>query len=396
MPNPTDDDSPPRTSTRNSGGTRLQDALPPFLASKSKGETGSGNYQRNAERVVGLWIDWLETRGVDTFDELDVRSMREYARYLTQRVRADAIVASTAHNYYAVVRAFLTWCVREELIADNPAAKRRAEEELPDKSAGRKTQPEQFWSPTERRKIMAFVNKRAHDAIDEQGFDATEETRDRALVALLAYSGVRGAEVFNAPGDSRRTGLTWADVDLDEGILVVLGKSQEREPVQLPPQACEPLRRYRELLAPPTPEWPVFPTRSAPTLYSTARDGLRAAGYVDNEIDEILSGADTEAVIRAYELVPPSVTTTGARAIMKRLCDEAEFEVAGDRDYLTLHGARRGLGETLYRAHSPAAAQRALRHKSPETTARAYAHIEASDLAEQVGGVLDDVDREAE
>ncbi|MFC6734141.1 hypothetical protein [Haladaptatus sp. DYSN1] len=77
---------------------------------------------------------------------------------------------------------------------------------------------------------------------------------------------------------------------------------------------------------------------------------------------------------------------------MKRLCETANLKVDGDSDYLTLHGARRGLGETLYREHGPATAQRALRHKSPETTSRAYAHIETSDLAKQVGDVLDEVD----
>ncbi|MFC6993928.1 tyrosine-type recombinase/integrase [Haladaptatus sp. GCM10025707] len=392
-PTPDSTDSTTHPSDRDSQGEPIQDALPGFIASKSKGETGSGNYQRNAERVITQWAGWQADRGVYSFDDLDIRSMREYARYLTQRVRAGGIAASTAHNYYAIIRAFLTWCVREELLDDNPAAKRRAEEELPDKSNGTKKQPEQFWSPRERREIMAFVNQRAHDAIDDRGFDAIEEARDRALVALLAYSGVRGAEVFSAPGDSRRNGLTWADVDLDAGILIVLGKSQEREPVQLPPQAREPLGRYREMLSPPTPEWPVFPTRSAPTLYKTARQGLRDQGYSESEIDDLLDEYDTDTLIREYELVPPSLTTTGARSVMKRLCAEANFEVAGDSEYLTLHGARRGLGETLYREHSPAAAQRALRHKSPETTSRAYAHIEASDLAEQVGDVLDDVDR---
>ncbi|MFC6993455.1 tyrosine-type recombinase/integrase [Haladaptatus sp. GCM10025707] len=265
-PTPDSADSTTHHSDHDSRGEPIHDALPSFIASKSKGETGSGNYQRNARRVVSQWTTWVANRGVETFSDLDVRTMRAYARYLAQRVRSGAIIASTAHNYYATVRAFLTWCVREELVEENPAAKRRAEEELPDRSEGQKKAPEQFWSPRERREILRFVNERAYEAVETQGSQAVEETRDRALVALLAYSGVRGAEVFSAPGDSRRNGLRWEDIDLDAGILTVLGKSQEREPVQLPPQARDPLARYRAILDPPRPEWPVFPTRSAPTL----------------------------------------------------------------------------------------------------------------------------------
>lgn len=54
------------------------------------------------------------------------------------------------------------------------------------------------------------------------------------------------------------------------------------------------------------------------------------------------------------------------------------------------HGARRGLGDTLYREHGPGAAQRTLRHEDPQTTAKAYQHIDASDLAEDVSDVFED------
>lgn len=75
------------------------------------------------------------------------------------------------------------------------------------------------------------------------------ELRNRALVYLLAYSRARSAEVLRGPNDARRDGLRWGDVDLEEGVLTVLGKSQDEQRVQLPEQ--------------PAPHWPGVRRRSA-------------------------------------------------------------------------------------------------------------------------------------
>ena len=49
----------------------------------------------------------------------------------------------------------------------------------------------EVWSPDQRRAIVTYVDGRACKAIDADGTDAFEAVRDRALVTMLAYSGVR-------------------------------------------------------------------------------------------------------------------------------------------------------------------------------------------------------------
>jgi len=71
---------------------------------------------------------------------------------------------------------------------------------------------------------------------------------------------------------------------------------------------------------------------------------------------------------------------------MERLCEEADVDVDGE--YLKPHGARRGLGDLLYR-ESAELAQAALRHSSIETTHKSYSHIEASETAGRVDDILD-------
>ena len=90
--------------------------------------------------------------------------------------------------------------------------------------------------------------------------------------------------------------------------------------------------------------------------------------------------------IREYEVVPPALSTNGARNLMKRLCDEADINVDGD--YLKPHGARRGLGHELYANGHAELAQSALRHASIETTHKSYSDIQAAETAQKVDDLL--------
>lgn len=131
-----------------------------------------------------------------------------------------------------------------------------------------------------------------------------------------------------------------------------------------------------QALRPASDEWPVFVTSHLPSLYGALPSGVETDG--DRTPLELL---------RDLEETPPSLLTDGGRSVLKRLCEAAELDVDGE--YLKPHGARRGVGEAIYRERGAAAAQGALRHTDPRTTSRMYAHIEASELAEETGEIFD-------
>ena len=365
----------------------IEDALNAFVRSKQKG-TDSGNYQRNARRVIEEWINWLAGRRqpIETFDQLQVSHMRQYARHLKKRVDEGDLAGSTATTYWNYIAAFLGWCVYEELVAENPARTRRAEEELPDKRP--RNDRQQFWSRANRKALLTYLNEQAYTAVDEKGLDAVKELRDRALAALLAYSGVRGGEILRDPSDQRRSGIRWREVDIEAGTLVVLGKNQADEEAPLPPQARAPLERLHQALRPAREEWPVFPTLHRPTLSQTVRTRLADAGYEPEEIEAAIDEHDWLALYRAHEFVPPALTTNGGRTVMRRVCKEADITLDGEHDYLTPHGGRRGAGDVLYR-EDPVLAQTALRHRSIETTKDSYSYIEAGETASRAGDIFE-------
>jgi integrase len=375
----------------------IDTAITAFLNAKQKGND-TGNYRLQAEHVLSSWSEWLRGRSVTDLSSIDTQTMRRYAQYLRQRTRAKnlddtsgGIAASTAQTYYAIVSGFLTWCVEDERISTNPARANRAQSELPEDIG--ESEQQQFWSPDDRVRLLRFVDRRASDAIDEHGFDATTEVRDRAIVYLLAYSGCRVGEIVRDPNDDRRRGLYWQDIDFEASTLRVLGKTQEWQNAAFPEQAHSALERHQRLQSPPQERWPVFPTQHMPTYYRLAREQLPDKGYADDEIETVLDSGEVKAQLREEGIVPPNLTTRSVRRILREMCEDAEIQPPeGQADYFQPHGGRRGAGDTLYREQGVSASQDLLRHQDPRTTSEAYRHIDATETANDASDVFESTD----
>jgi site-specific recombinase XerC len=382
--------------------TPISSVLEPFLDAKAKGRTNdTGTYRRNLRRDVEGFLEFLEVEGVDRFGELTDRHCRRYARHLDGRDLADG----TARTYYANVSAFLGWCAREGYLEANPATTERATEPLPDDD-GRRSGDQQAWTPEQRRTVSDHLGAAAESALGDLAdalageatappeptarWEAIGRLRDRALVCLVGYAGIRGAELLSHPSDDRRNGLQWADVELSQARVTVLSKTQGPDDRAVPAQARDPLADYRDLLD-PDPDWPVFVTLHRPSLYDRIRDRLGDRGVADDRIETLIEDCDPFEVFADRGIAPPALTTDGARRVLRRVTEAAGVEVDGDHEYLTLHGARRGAGEAMVRAEGYAAAARLLDDTERMVRER-YSHIEAGELAAQATDAFDRVD----
>ncbi|ELY54675.1 Site-specific recombinase XerD-like protein [Natronococcus amylolyticus DSM 10524] len=362
--------APSLTGAHRGGGDRvtdisIADAVDVYLERKALGDpdgSGAGTYAANAESVLRRWVDWLVTEhDLRSISALGTDQMRAYAEALRARTDEGTYAASTARTYYAVVRAFLSWCVRSGLRDSNPAAAENVTAALPptvDGDAGSKP----GWTADRRHVLERHVRERAIAATSEDRDRETrrDRLREYALIALFLYSDVRGSELFRVPRDDRRTGAIWDDVDFYTGTIRVLGRSQRLEEVVLPAAVRTPLRRYRVTLDPPSNDWPLFPTRHAPSIARRVREALRERGHDEAAIDTLLADSTATELARERSIAPPAITTEGARSVLKRLCREAGLEVDGDS--LTPRGARddsRGDGRYRREATSSSPALRA-------------------------------------
>jgi hypothetical protein len=287
--------------------TSIADLVDSFLRDKGKGDAGkSGNYRSDAARELDRFVSWLreEDLGRDpTFADLDERTFRRYARFLVGRGTAKA----TTRTYYAYVSSFCGWAVDEGYLARHYANTSVAQAPLPDDD-GRRSGDQQAWLPAHRDRITRYVDEQADTAIDARSDDENETEdrdgsvyrsiracRDRALVYVLAYTAVRGAEIFRASNDDRREGLRWTDVDLAAQSLTVFRKKQQWDEASIPTPVIHPLRIYKRILDPPTDEWPVFPTFHYPTLGQLVREDL-AAHRATAETTSTTSATTTSAI----------------------------------------------------------------------------------------------------
>ena len=373
---------------------RIDVVVKDFLTDKGKGQRGeSGNYRQDAGRELGRFVDFLADHEdiVTTFEELDSGHLREYARHLARQ----GWTAGTVRTYYAYISAFCGWAVREGHLAENVAQRRNATEPIPD-DGGHQSGDQQTWSAEDRQHLTAFVDEQASTAIDEIGEDrraAIKACRDRALVYLLSYSGVRGAEVLRDRSDERRQGLRWEDVNLEDRYVTVFAKKQRLDDRGLPEPALYPLRMYQKVLDAPSGSWPVFPSFHRPTLSKRLIEGLTDSGYTDSEIEELRADRSQIEACTEFDITPPSMTTDAGRHVLERQCDQAGIELGDNHDYLTPHGARRGAGEVLVRTSGHAAAARAL-DNSEEVIREHYSHIEAGDLADQMTDAFEEADQQ--
>ncbi len=406
------------SSTRDSS-ARLVHSFERYLQDKGKGRGGKGgNYRRNASRELERFGEWAAgDRGSDEwtgiasdvdreplFEDLNERVFREYARHLGGD---RGLKQNTVQTYYRYISAWCGWCVNEGYLEAHYAQRASATAPLPDDD-GRKPGDQQAWTSEQRHVLTRHVDEQARNAIEEYTtlpedvdpidrqqarYTALKTARDRALVFVLAYTAVRVGELLRDPNDPRRRGVRWEDLSLDDGSMDVYRKKQQWDAASLPDPVISPLRSYRQLMDPPTERWPVFPTFDQRTLAGLVQDELADRGEHPEEISDRREEYARDLLLALdKDIRPPSITTDGARSILRRLSEAAEIDIDHPKhDYLAPHGGRRGMGEVLVRAFGYTVAARYL-DNSEEMVRERYSHIEAGELGDVATEALNEVD----
>jgi site-specific recombinase XerD len=130
---------------------------------------------------------------------------------------------SSAANRYRSLQAFFKWAVEEGEIKQSPMARMRPPK-IPEN-------PPPVLREADLRKLLATCSGQS-----------LEERRDTAILTVFIGTGARLAEVAGlrwAPGDE-----TTNDVDLDSGIITVMGKGRRERTVPVGRKAVKALDRY--------------------------------------------------------------------------------------------------------------------------------------------------------
>jgi site-specific recombinase XerD len=161
---------------------------------------------------VERFAEWAERGGAGGPGDVDRITLRRYLAFLTTRRYAKATISRTA----ASLRSYFSWCDRRGFIAADPSARLSApspDSRLP-RVLGHPELDRLLESPP--------VPAGSADGGEQHGGPAPRDVRDDAILELLYGSGVRVAELC---------GLDVGDLDLDRGVVTVIGKGSKQRQV---------------------------------------------------------------------------------------------------------------------------------------------------------------------
>jgi integrase/recombinase XerC len=191
-----------------------------------------------------------------------VETIRHWLRTLDGEIDRTSIARKLA-----AVRSFFRYLVRTKRIAADPAAA--------------------LATPKTRRKLPSHLTL---DDIDRllatPGADSLLGLRDRAMLELLYSSGLRVSEL---------TGLDWADVDAETGLVRVLGKGRKERVVPVGRVALRALAAYRSACA------AAKQSSDRGAVFRNARGGRLTARSVARRMERyvLMSGTATKATPHA-------------------------------------------------------------------------------------------------
>jgi len=174
-------------------------------------------------REVRSLIDWAETQGIGDIASTDSRMIRDF---IADSHRGGLSTRSLRRRLSAV-RGFFAFLTREGLLADNPAAvvaMPRAARHLP--------------RLLDVDRVNRLLDAPAAQPTPLVGTAQSLRQRDLAIFELMYSSGLRLAETV---------ALNRSDLDLEQGLVRVLGKGARERSVPVGRKAAEALTRWLTL-----------------------------------------------------------------------------------------------------------------------------------------------------
>lgn len=305
---------------------------------KTKSSISSSTYYEYRKIVHNGIVPYFERCNISLYD-LKPYHIQDFYDY---KMQTDNVSASTIHHYHANIHKALSYAVKMERIASNPADKI----ELPKKVK----HIANYYSAEELKKVL----------------DKARGTQIEPVVKLAAWFGLRRGEII---------GLRWSSIDFENGVLSITGTVKDKGSYG---------SKIKNMYYEPT-------TKTASSLRSfpmsqEVRDyllRLRAQQATHKATEGYNHTWDDFVCVRPNgDLIPPEYVT---RAFPK-LCEECGLR------RLKLHELRHtNISLLLAEGASMKELQEWAGHSSYATTANTYSHIQAKSknrLMDSIGSLL--------
>ncbi len=196
--------------------TRLNASIKAFMAHARDELNLSPSSIDAYQRDLKLLADWCHQHEIDRPEAIGQAEVRAFAASEHRR----GISPRSVQRRLSALRRFFGWLLRTGEVKDNPALAVRA--------------------PKVRRRLPEVLDVDQVQALLEIPAEDDLATRDRAMLELFYASGLRVSEL---------AGLSWDRLDLDDGMVRVLGKGRKERLVPVGRHAIAALRAWRQIIS---------------------------------------------------------------------------------------------------------------------------------------------------
>lgn len=216
--------------------TKLTDVYEYYILDGQARKLSPSTLQSYHDRVK-RFLDWCETQNIHNLTEITSNTIRSYIVFMQNEKRAEMTIANT----FGAIKAFINFCVREELITVAPTAK------------------------VQRPKVGRYIITVLEPEQVQKILKACRTERDEAIFLFMLDCGVRAAEMVALDG---------RDIDLKTGtVFVRQGKGGRDRFVYIGAKARKSVQRYYLAAGVPGNHDPVW--RSLRTGERLSDSGLR-------------------------------------------------------------------------------------------------------------------------
>ena len=204
-----------------------------FLERLAHGRRLSPHTAAAYRRDLAALLGWCEARGIASWRALDAEALRGFVAAEHRR----GLAPKSLQRLLSACRSLLRWLLAEGLVDANAASGLRA--------------------PRAPRRLPQVLDADEMARLVEVPAEGPLGLRDRAMLELFYSSGLRLSELC---------ALRWRDLDLDEGLVRVLGKGAKTRVVPVGSHARSALRSLRGATAAAGPDAPVFTGRNGAAI----------------------------------------------------------------------------------------------------------------------------------
>lgn len=201
----------------------LHDAYTDFILSR-QAKLCSQNTMLFYKFTVGLFVKWLEGKGIDKPNQVHARHVREYLAELKSKNKSDGTISDHARGIRVLVK---FWYAEDYLI-----------------------EPIVFEIPKPPKKRLPTLNSEQLQMVIKS---LNDNLRNKVIIMFMADCGLRRNEVIK---------LNWNDVDMNNGLVKVRqGKGKKDRSVVIGATVRRVLLKYRRVLENNADNSPLFQTR---------------------------------------------------------------------------------------------------------------------------------------